>query len=101
MLIKLANTTSDASKGVFKRIGSFLEKKFPIAHKEIGPGIALTGGIAGADAITRASFAKPGERKRAALEGLAQGAVYGGALTLLETPATHGINKLLGFATKH
>ena len=88
MLIKLAG---------MKDVGKWLEAKLPNAASHIPNGIALTGGIAAADSITRATFAKPGERKKAALEGLVQGTLYGAALSAVEPMIGDPLKKAFGF----
>ena len=61
-------------------------------HPLLAGGVALTGGIAAADAGVRAIFNKAqyGTRAKAALHGLKEGAVYGGILAAVEPAILHG-----------
>ena len=63
-------------------------------HPYLAAGIALTGGIAAADAGVRAIFRKPGQTvKEAVKEGLIEGGVYGGILSTVEPTILHGALK--------
>lgn len=60
-------------------------------HPYLAAGIALTGGIAAADAGVRAIFRKPGQTVGAAVkEGLKEGGLYGGILSTVEPAILHG-----------
>lgn len=82
MIIKIANVLSQEAKGVNWR-------------KLLHVGIPLTGGIAIADGITEAAFAKPGERKQAFTKGLGKGAVYGATLSVAEHALENPVGKFL------
>lgn len=58
------------------------------------PGLALTGGISAADAVTSAVTAKKGRRLAAAKEGAAKGALYGGVLAASEPIIAGGLRRV-------
>lgn len=99
MLIKLASIKTAANLSTMERIGNGIKRFMPNYAKEIPSGVALTGGIALADAGTEAAFAKPGERSKAAISGLGKGAVYGAILAGSEPFMNHGLGKLLKIKT--
>jgi len=93
MIVKLAWFKPKKALTLAERIGSGIKNHMGHYAGELPIGVALTGGIAAADAGTSALFAKPGDRKRAALEGLGKGAVYGAILSGVEPFIHHGLAK--------
>lgn len=82
MIIKIANKLTEFANHID-------------AKKLLHVGIPLTGGIAIADGVTEAAFAKPGERGQAFKKGLAKGAVYGATLSVAEHALGHPITNWL------
>lgn len=99
MIIKLASIKTAANLSYMERLGNGIKGFLPNYAKEIPSGVALAGGIALADAGTEAAFAKPGERRKAALSGLGKGAVYGSILAGVEPFIHHGLGKAMGIKT--
>lgn len=99
MIVKLANIKTAGSLSTFERIGNGIKNHLGSFAKEIPAGVALTGGIALADAGTEGLFAKPGEHTKAALTGLGKGAIYGAILSGSEPFMNHGLGKLMKIKT--
>lgn len=89
-LIKLAQNNLNQQNQNQKGIAGWTKR-----HPILASGLALTGGIAAADAGVRAIFNKAqyGGRMKAAIHGLKEGAVYGGILAAVEPTILHGALK--------
>ena len=99
MIVKLAGLFTKAAKPTrMKQFGKWLQGRMGSYAHEVPTGVALTGGIAIADGVTRATIAPKGHKLEGAKHGLLEGALYGAALSVAEPLIGQPLKKAMGYS---